>query len=283
MAKFSITLTQGGQALLARAQAGTPLNLSHVVIGDGLPGQGEDLTARTALISPKLTLPVMGLAHTGNQATVRADITNAGVAVGFYFREIGILADDPDHAGQEILYAIGNAGAQADYLPAGGGENAYEAVLDILIAVATTATVTATIEQSAVYALQRDLDAHVGHGGTAQHPAATNSLAGFMSAADKASFDAGNAAWAGKLHSQNGYQKFPGGLIMQWGTVDVRNGTTVTFPLPFPTACLSAQVSCTTSSSMSPYANTLTKNTMQVAIDTGSTSARVFNWWAIGY
>ena len=36
----------------------------------------------------------------------------------------------------------------------------------------------------------------------------------------------------------NGYQKLPGGLIMQWGTVTASNdATTVTFPTPFPTQC----------------------------------------------
>lgn len=35
-----------------------------------------------------------------------------------------------------------------------------------------------------------------------------------------------------------GYQKFPGGLIFQWGTASVNSaGTTVTFPVAFPTAC----------------------------------------------
>lgn len=44
----------------------------------------------------------------------------------------------------------------------------------------------------------------------------------------------------------NGYQKFPGGLIMQWGTSGVFPNTgndtstiAVTFPIPFPTACRS--------------------------------------------
>ena len=39
----------------------------------------------------------------------------------------------------------------------------------------------------------------------------------------------------------NGYQKFPGGLILQWcvgGNVASESDITVTFPIAFPTACL---------------------------------------------
>lgn len=40
-----------------------------------------------------------------------------------------------------------------------------------------------------------------------------------------------------KLLTANGYQKLPGGLIIQWGTVSA--GSSVTFPVAFPSACLS--------------------------------------------
>lgn len=42
----------------------------------------------------------------------------------------------------------------------------------------------------------------------------------------------------------NGYQKLPGGLIIQWGSVTAPTGSgspslSTSFPIPFPTACLS--------------------------------------------
>ena len=42
----------------------------------------------------------------------------------------------------------------------------------------------------------------------------------------------------------NGYQKIPGGIIIQWGTgvTVTANGDTVTFPIPFPTAVTSVVV-----------------------------------------
>lgn len=54
------------------------------------------------------------------------------------------------------------------------------------------------------------------------------------------------AEWFRKLigssdRSTSGYQKLPGGFIVQWGvTASLSSGTTnaVTFPLTFPNACL---------------------------------------------
>jgi hypothetical protein len=57
-----------------------------------------------------------------------------------------------------------------------------------------------------------------------------------ISAADSSSFDCSL--------TENGYQKLPSGLIMQWGKYSgtVHNDTaySLTFPMEFPTACLNA-------------------------------------------
>lgn len=51
-----------------------------------------------------------------------------------------------------------------------------------------------------------------------------------------------------KSLSANGYQKIPGGLIIQWGSVSVATGgVSVTFPIAFPTAVY-AVTSCVTGS-----------------------------------
>jgi hypothetical protein len=43
----------------------------------------------------------------------------------------------------------------------------------------------------------------------------------------------------------NGYQKFPSGFIIQWGTLSITGGTTattLTFPVAFPTGCLALEL-----------------------------------------
>ena len=47
------------------------------------------------------------------------------------------------------------------------------------------------------------------------------------------------------LKSQNGYQKLPGGLIIQWGKATTRN-TYTAFPMAFPTALYTVVVTSTT-------------------------------------
>ena len=48
---------------------------------------------------------------------------------------------------------------------------------------------------------------------------------------------------SGSAKTQNGYQKLPSGVILQWGMVaDSPAGTNVTFPVAFPTGCASLQI-----------------------------------------
>lgn len=51
------------------------------------------------------------------------------------------------------------------------------------------------------------------------------------------------------LETASGYQKLPGGLIIQWGTGTA--GAAVTFPLAFPTAVLNAVVTPQSTSNVS--------------------------------
>jgi hypothetical protein len=56
---------------------------------------------------------------------------------------------------------------------------------------------------------------------------------------------ANNATALGQFDASftaNGYQKLPGGLIMQWGTT-TDGITTTSFPIAFPNACLNVQYS----------------------------------------
>ena len=47
---------------------------------------------------------------------------------------------------------------------------------------------------------------------------------------------------SGSAKTQNGYQKLPSGVIMQWGTVAGNNVVNATFPVAFPTSCANLQI-----------------------------------------
>lgn len=76
--------------------------------------------------------------------------------------------------------------------------------------------------------------------------------------------------------SQSGYQKFPGGLIIQWG----RNtpGATVTFPIAFPTACFS--VAATAGTGFEEFVNTITTTSFYLGTNGASASCP---WIAVGH
>ncbi|UUZ93259.1 tail fiber protein [Paenibacillus sp. P25] len=79
--------------------------------------------------------------------------------------------------------------------------------------------------------------------------------------------------------AQNGYQKLPSGLILQWGTVSIPNGgtnTNVNFPIAFPNSCFSAVA---TDSANAVYITYMSVNGITVYVGSAST---VVTWMAVG-
>lgn len=92
----------------------------------------------------------------------------------------------------------------------------------------------------------------------------------------------------GSSLSANGYQKLSSGLIMQWGTtpsIGTDSSYAVTFPIAFPTACVSVQVcgKLGTITGASGYSiGTGSYTTTAVTIYNDSNPQTVA-WFAIGY
>ncbi|GKS13308.1 hypothetical protein YDYSY3_43080 [Paenibacillus chitinolyticus] len=148
-------LTNKGRNLQAKAQTGVTLNYTRMGVGDGQLG-GQSIPVLTKLIGEKKSLAISKLKiQTQGRAVIGAVLSNQDVATGFYFREIGIYAQDPDEG--EILYCYGNAGTNAEYIPPVGGADIIEKSIDAIVIVGNAANVTATIDSSLVYATQGDL------------------------------------------------------------------------------------------------------------------------------
>ncbi len=163
-----IFFTNQGKVLQAKAIAGATLNFTRIGVGDGQLS-GQDISELTDLIHEVKSLPITELkVLPGGKASVKGILTNQGLVTGFYWREIGLFATDPDIG--EILYCYGNAGALAEYIPAGGGSEILEKQVSIKSIVGNAQNITATIEQSLVFATQQDLDDHANaiaaHGAT---------------------------------------------------------------------------------------------------------------------
>lgn len=79
----------------------------------------------------------------------------------------------------------------------------------------------------------------------------------------------------------SGYQKLPGGLIIQWGTAPPSTGTTVSFPIAFPNAVLQA-VATSTASASNSMAVVTALTTSQITLYNNNNGGMV-RWVAFGY
>ena len=272
MADFNGTiLTEKGRNLLAKALTGTELQFTKVQLGDGIWDENINPEQLTALVSPKLDLPIQELKKVGDgTARLRFVLTNTGLSEGFFIREIGIFANDPDEG--EILYSVTYAG-NADFIPA-DGVTKIEDVTDIYTVVSNAQNVTAVISDTVVLATKEDVDSAV-----AQHNEDTQAHQDIRTSienldATKANADLSNITSLGNILNLDGtgsrldadlvrglpadfsanlgsagYQKLPSGLIIQWGKVDWQNTNSneksvitvdIALPVAFPNTCLCA-------------------------------------------
>ncbi len=155
MSFSTILFTEKGRALQSKAIAGAPLNFTKIQMGSGTLG-GQSQITLNALIEPIVTLAITKIARTNDYATIRGNFSNADITTGFYWRELGIFATDPDLG--EILYCYANAGTLAEYIPPQTYE-IMEKVVSVSIIVGNAANVTATISESLIYASAADLEA----------------------------------------------------------------------------------------------------------------------------
>lgn len=98
------------------------------------------------------------------------------------------------------------------------------------------------------------------------------------------------ADFAASLSAGGGYQKFPGGLILQWGVtgpVSAGTGVTVNYPYVFPTIALGTFAQANGALPTIAYAASVSRiNNSQVVIyNPSSTTGQAisYSWFAIGY
>jgi hypothetical protein len=154
-----IILTLKGRALLAKAQTGALLQFTRAKIGDGEIGQGESLDNLNDLVTPRLNLEITNLQALSNgTCKIRTHITNEGVTQGFFIKEYGLFANDPD-TNEEILYAITTA-TEPDYLPADGTATIVNNQFDVNILVGNATNISASVNPNGL-TNQQDFEDHI--------------------------------------------------------------------------------------------------------------------------
>ena len=147
MAIFNnMTITNKGQLLYAKAQAGTELKFTKMMVGSGDIDSRNPATL-TALITPKFDVGIQSITPNTElkTATISGSINNTNITSDIYICEIGLFAQDPDEG--EILYAYSYAGSYGDYY-ASADRGAYSWNYQINAAIGNASNV--TVELSAL-------------------------------------------------------------------------------------------------------------------------------------
>ena len=136
-----LKLTTFGTTLETKWKQGKGVHFTRIAMGDGLIGSGSMIN-RTALVHERHSLRIDGVVATDDaaQAAVIATLDNKDLTEGFLYRELALMAQDPD-TGREGTYLYDNAGQECEYLDTqANGVVIYER-LKMLIRVEQTETI----------------------------------------------------------------------------------------------------------------------------------------------
>lgn len=154
--------TNKGKQLQARALSGE-CTITFTTIG---LGSGElETQAISALTDLIQTVKKVGVSDirviNPDQVQLKAVFQNVGMSSGFFWREVGLFAADPDNPDdrtKDILYCYQNAGDLAEYIPSASSQ-LVDKIINMAVVVADATQVNISF-YSETYALKEDLDAH---------------------------------------------------------------------------------------------------------------------------
>lgn len=153
-------ITAAGLIVLAKGAAGQKITYTKIVLGDGYLEEGQTPRSLTGVVSPKAVIDITKLkVNTDGTVAVGGIFTNDQTSNGFFYRELGLYAEDPDPAVGEVLYCYGNCGDLAEWIPPTGSATIVEKTIDIVTAIGTATNVTAYIPADA-YATKEDYETY---------------------------------------------------------------------------------------------------------------------------
>lgn len=146
----SAVITTKGQALLAKVVAGTTkLEFTKIAVSENT--LSDDLASKTGIGTIKQSEKVASVVRqNGANVKVSASFSNETLGAGYYVRNIGLYATDPQDG--EILYSISVADestATADWMPPFNGIGVSSLLVDLVTAVSNASNVSVTVDPSA--------------------------------------------------------------------------------------------------------------------------------------
>lgn len=109
----------------------------------------------TGMVHKIMEVPISSIGTPGDgTCRIRFKISNKNLVAGFYLREIGVYANDPDLG--EILYGIAFAD-ETDYLSPGSGVTTMEKWIDIITVIDMAQEININIDEFIVTASKEDV------------------------------------------------------------------------------------------------------------------------------
>lgn len=144
-----LVLTKKGQLLQAKVGTGVVLALTKMKLGSGVLPKETSLEDLTDLVAPEQNVGIASKEVLTDQkmCKISATITNVGLSAGYYVRELGVFANDPDDG--EILYAVTSDSAP-DYIPPEGGSTAVSQEFAVYISASNASDVKVSIDPGAL-------------------------------------------------------------------------------------------------------------------------------------
>ena len=317
-AKFFALLTSVGAAKLSNMAAlGEKLEITSLAVGDGGGVSPTPSQAQTKLINEVRRAPLNSLSvDEKNDSQIIAEQIIPESAGGWWIREIGLFDADGD------LIAIANC--PETYKATTEEGSGRTQVIRMLLTVSSTDAVTLKVDPSVVLATRQYVDdvvievksyadklvaAHEAKANPhSQYPLIANALkemadAGLVSKVlenlgleEAAKRNVGTGANQipdmnsfGNSLATNGYQKLPGGLIIQWGAASTgSSGVTVTLPTAF-NSWIGGCVGCESGDDTSiKVVSVIPKTLSTIKVSGRTTGASTLantsvRWIAIGY
>ena len=148
-------LTNSASDLISKVLSGKTLNFTRMAVGDGFSYDTTVAKGYTTLVNEMLSIDITKKETlTPSSVKVTSAFKNTDAQKEFYYREVGLYAQDPD-TGKEVLYAYGNRNDAAELITP-TGSNVITKQLAFIISVGDSANVTFNVN-TGVYALQEDI------------------------------------------------------------------------------------------------------------------------------
>lgn len=141
---INFILTNAALELIPKILNGKTLNFTRMAVGDGFSYDATVAKGFKNLVNEVLNLEITKK-EIENSSTVKitSAFTSSDVQKEFYYREVGLFAQDPD-TGKEILYAYGNRNEAAELITPNGSSSVAKRLVFIVF-VGDSANVTVNI------------------------------------------------------------------------------------------------------------------------------------------